>query len=77
LPLLPQMPVIIGENLDVKGGIVNGSQGIVKHMHYIQDPDGYRFATSAVVSIPDSSPDPFTLLPPHDCMVLPKTINIK
>ncbi|KAF8336599.1 uncharacterized protein EI90DRAFT_2912163, partial [Cantharellus anzutake] len=77
LPLLPQMPVLVCENFDVSGGIVNGSEGIVQSVRYTVDEDGVRTATSCIVNIENSCPEPFTDLTPHQCVILPKSINIK
>ncbi|KAF8317826.1 uncharacterized protein EI90DRAFT_2846099, partial [Cantharellus anzutake] len=77
LPLLPDMPVMICDNLDVQGGIINGSHSILRHVQYMEDEEGLRYATSAVVSIPDSSPDTFADLPPHDCVILQKPSAMK
>ncbi|KAF8327969.1 uncharacterized protein EI90DRAFT_2838501, partial [Cantharellus anzutake] len=77
LPLLLNMPVMVCENFDVSNGIVNGSDGVVESVCYITDDMGRRSATSCVVTIPDSSDVPFTNLPPHQSVILPKSIPIK
>ncbi|KAF8321873.1 uncharacterized protein EI90DRAFT_2866553, partial [Cantharellus anzutake] len=77
LSLVGGMPVIVGENFDVEGGIVNGSQGRLKHVRYKCEDGEHRIATSAIVSIADSAPQPFANLPAHDCVILPKSVAIK
>ncbi|KAF8328582.1 uncharacterized protein EI90DRAFT_2883210, partial [Cantharellus anzutake] len=77
LPLLPQMPVLVCENFDVAGSIVNGSEGTVQSVCYTMNDNGQHMATSCVVRIEDSCADPFTDLPPHDCVILPKKVTMK
>ncbi|KAF8313519.1 uncharacterized protein EI90DRAFT_2949750 [Cantharellus anzutake] len=77
LPLVSDMPVMVGENFNVKGRIVNGSEGHLKHIRYENDKAHHALARSAVVTIPDSAPLAFLDLPPHDCVILPKPISIK
>jgi len=75
LPMVHGMPVIIGENYDVNGGIVNGSEGILKSVRYMVDKEGRRHATSAVVTVTKSSGQQLPNLPPYDVVVLQETIS--
>ncbi|KAF9516214.1 hypothetical protein BS47DRAFT_1281352, partial [Hydnum rufescens UP504] len=76
LPLVTGMPVIIGENYDVNGGIVNGSEGILKSVHYEIGENGQRHATSCIVTVPNSSGDLLPYLAPYDIAVLEETHSI-
>jgi hypothetical protein len=53
LPLVLGMPVVVTENFDVQGGVVNGSTGTLRHIRYRSDDDGKRYLTSCVVELPD------------------------
>ena len=75
LPLVHGMPVMIGENYDVSGGIVNGSEGILKSVRFTIDNDGKRHATSCVVTVTKSSGLPLPHLEPFDVVVLEESIN--
>lgn len=75
LPLLPGMPVIIGHNYDVHGGIVNGSEGILKSVRYRIDEEGRRRATSCIVTVASASDDPLPHLPSCDVVVLEEDIR--
>lgn len=73
LAMVHGMPVIISENFDVSGGIVNGSEGILKSVRYKLDDRGRRIATSAIVTVTKSSGDTLPGLPPYDVVVLPQS----
>lgn len=49
------MPVLVSQNFDVEGGVVNGSRGTVKAIRYILDSRGRRTLTSVIVDIPNST----------------------
>ncbi|KAJ3915074.1 hypothetical protein F5877DRAFT_9102, partial [Lentinula edodes] len=72
IPLVIGMPVIITQNFDVHGGIVNGSQGILKSIRYKIDDQGRRHAISCVITVANS--DVKELLPymenKHDVVAL-------
>ncbi|THU91931.1 hypothetical protein K435DRAFT_614211, partial [Dendrothele bispora CBS 962.96] len=48
IPLVIGMPVVVTNNFDVGGGIVNGTYGTLKSIRYTWDGT-YRHATSCVV----------------------------
>ncbi len=50
LPLVEGMPVVFTHNYDVSGGVVNGTEGILKSVSYEVGDDGKRYATSCVVT---------------------------
>lgn len=76
LPLVEGMPVIIGENYDINGGIVNGSNGFLKSVQFQEDDDGTCFATSAIVLVPDCSDDHLPHLDCHEVAILAETVDI-
>ncbi|KAH9852990.1 hypothetical protein C2E23DRAFT_687625, partial [Lenzites betulinus] len=55
LPLVLGMPVIVCQNFDVSGGIVNGSIGTLTKIRYkVDNITGQRILTSCVVKLPDN-----------------------
>lgn len=77
IPLAIGMPVLISQNFNVKGGIVNGSQGTVSHICYCIDDDGRCHLTSVIVHIEDSSDIRLGNLPSHDLPILTNSTDIK
>ena len=73
LGLVEGMKVIVGLNYDVGSGVVNGSEGILKKVFYTLSPNGERYASSAVVHIPDSGDGSMPHLQPHEKVVFCKT----
>lgn len=55
LPLVLGMPVLITQNFDVEGGIVNGTYGVVKRIRYTADANGKRTLISCVVKVTESN----------------------
>ncbi|TDL13844.1 hypothetical protein BD410DRAFT_697194, partial [Rickenella mellea] len=76
IPLVLGMPVVICQNFDVEGGVVNGSRGILKKIRYRVNSDGNRQAISCVVHVPDTSNEPMPNLPEHDVVVLADTTDM-
>ncbi|KAI0335957.1 hypothetical protein GY45DRAFT_1232398, partial [Cubamyces sp. BRFM 1775] len=55
LPLVLGMPVIVSQNFDVNGGVVNGSIGILHSVRYTVDgASGKRHLRSCVVRLKDT-----------------------
>ncbi|KAH9848181.1 hypothetical protein C2E23DRAFT_710491, partial [Lenzites betulinus] len=55
IPLVLGMPVIITQNYDVGGGIVNGSIGTLDTIRYAEDElTGKRYLKSCVVRLDDA-----------------------
>ena len=77
LPLVLGMPVVITENFDVAGGVVNGSKGILRKARYRVGGDGKRYLTSCIVELPDLTGDPLPNLPPAFVAVLPNETEMK
>lgn len=61
IPLCIGMPVLVSQNYDVEGGIVNGSCGVVKNIWFWVDDPGSRYLKSCVLEIPGVT----TLCMPH------------
>ena len=76
LPLVPGMRVIVTQNFDVDGGIVNGSIGILKQIRYVLRDDGKRCLTSCIVYIPDATAPQLPGLPPKHFPILPDTQDV-
>lgn len=70
LPLVLGMPVLVAQNFDVEGGIVNGSRGTVKKICYYIDGKGDRHLRSCVVHIPNSSSEAMPNLSANDLPIL-------
>lgn len=66
LPLVIGMPVILTHNYDVPGGVVNGTEGVLKAVRYKVDERGRRFATLCVVSVPNSTGEHLQFLDEKD-----------
>ena len=77
LPLVLGMPVVITENFDVMGGIVNGSKGTLRKVRYRVGDDEKRYLTSCIVELPDLTTDPLPNLPPRFAAVLPDEVEMK
>lgn len=52
IPLVLGMPVVIGQNFDVVGGVVNGSVGTLQKILFSEDDKGEQHLTSCVIEIP-------------------------
>ena len=76
LPLVLGMPVLVSQNFDVEGGIVNGSYGIVKRIRYTVDENGIRKLTSCVVEVKDSNENTMPYLQAHEVPILKDSIDI-
>ncbi|THU87490.1 hypothetical protein K435DRAFT_623865, partial [Dendrothele bispora CBS 962.96] len=59
IPLVIGMPVVITNNFDVSGGIVNGTYGVLKKIRYTCDGQR-RHATSCTVEVPSRIGQPMT-----------------
>jgi len=77
IPLVLGMPVLVSQNFDVEGGIINGSYGTVQHIQYHLDENGHCHLLSVILHIPDSSEESLENLPPHDLPILEDTKTIK
>lgn len=77
LSLAIGMRVIVCQNFDVPGGVVNGTVGILKKIRYWVDDEGHRHATSCVIHAEDTSPTPLPGLPPHHVVALAEKVKIR
>ncbi|PCH37358.1 hypothetical protein WOLCODRAFT_83835, partial [Wolfiporia cocos MD-104 SS10] len=74
IPLVPGMRVLVSQNFDVHGGVVNGSVGILKSIRYTLDQNNRRHLKSCIVSIPDATADTMPHLEPGDHVILEDTV---
>jgi hypothetical protein len=70
------MPVMITQNFDVEGGIVNGTTGTLKKIRYYMDNQNRRHATSCVVESNSVSGDALPNLSNHEAAVLEDTSDM-
>lgn len=63
VPLVLGMRVMVAQNFDVNGGIVNGSIGTLKGIRYSLNRFGQRVLESCIVHLPDSTALPINGLP--------------
>lgn len=77
LPLVLGMPVVVTENFDVAGGVVNGSAGVLRHVRYNNGDDGKRYLTSCIVELPDFTGDDLPHLPPKHVPILPNDTEMR
>ncbi|RDB20445.1 hypothetical protein Hypma_012444 [Hypsizygus marmoreus] len=77
IPLVIGMPVIVAQNFDVEGGIVNGSRGTLSRIRFRINESNERTLVSVIVNIPDSSDEAMPHLQSHDLPVLPDAVDIK
>ncbi len=75
LPLIPGMPVVVTQNYDVSGGVVNGMQGILKSVKYETGLDGTRYATSCVITSPSVDCSPLPYLDENEVVALRETTS--
>ena len=71
------MKVVVSQNFDVHGGVVNGSVGTLKSIRYSQDSEGRRHLLSCIVHIPDADDKPLVGLPPRHLPVLQDKAEFK
>ena len=77
LPIALGMPVIINQNFDVGGGLVNGSFGYLRDYRFQTDEDGVRTLTSCIVEIPDLTCEPLPHLPPRHVAIVSDTVEMR
>ncbi|KAJ7162719.1 hypothetical protein C8R43DRAFT_819557, partial [Mycena crocata] len=76
LPLVIGMPVIVTQNFDVPGGVVNGCVGKLVSVRYELGEDGKRYALSCVVHAPDTTHGIMPDLPDYHVVSLRDTTTI-
>ena len=75
LPLVLGMPVMITANIDLQGGIVNGTIGTVRAIDFSTLPNGERVLNHCIVHIPSARAAPMTGL--GEFAILPDTVSIR
>lgn len=76
MPLVIGMPVMICQNYDVEGGVVNGCIGKLKKIHYYTDASGKRHATSCVIESPAITCERLPNLQDKQAVVLQDTVDL-
>src|SRR5690606_38239284 len=71
------MPVLVSQNFDVQGGVVNGSYGTVKSIRYKTIGAGFRILTACVVTIDESVCDAMEGLEVNDLPILCDSVRIE
>ena len=77
LPLVLGMPVLVSQNFDVEGGVVNGSRGTLQTIRYRVDEQGFRHLTSCVVKIENSTDSAMPHLEPHLLPILEDVVEVR
>ncbi|KAJ7779032.1 hypothetical protein B0H16DRAFT_1300384, partial [Mycena metata] len=77
IPLVIGMPVMISQNFDVEGGVVNGCTGTLISVRFRPGPDGRRYPLSCVIEAPNTTPGIIPDLPVHHVVSLKDTVQIK
>lgn len=76
IPLALGMKVIICQNFDVPGGIVNGTIGVLRRIRYHLDSAGDRHLTSCVVHLPELATGSLPHLVDREVAVLPDDTDL-
>ncbi|KAI9059616.1 hypothetical protein FKP32DRAFT_1532601, partial [Trametes sanguinea] len=75
MPLVLGMPVIVSQNFDVHGGIVNGSMGVLTKIRYrVDETTGRRLLTSCVIRLSNSTALPMCDLDDNEFPILEDTV---
>ncbi|KAF9031624.1 hypothetical protein BJ165DRAFT_1310814, partial [Panaeolus papilionaceus] len=76
IPLVIGMPVMIAQNYDVEGGVVNGCTGTLKKIRYTTDANGQCYAVSCIIESPNISCSTLSGLSANQAPVLQETIDL-
>jgi len=77
IPLVIGMPVMICQNFDVEGGVVNGCIGTLEKIRYRVDHDGRRHAISCEINAPSTTVPNMPNLPPQHVVALEDTVDMR
>ncbi|KAI1781882.1 hypothetical protein LXA43DRAFT_841504, partial [Ganoderma leucocontextum] len=77
IPLVLGMPVIVMQNHDVNGGVVNGSIGTLTKIRYTIDDQQRRKLLSCIVHLPHTSDNRMHDLQPGQYPIMEDTVDIK
>ncbi len=77
LPLVEGMPVIVSQNYDVNGGVVNGTIWVLRKVRTVQDrTSGEYLLKSCIISIKDVHCSAMTNLPEGDLPILQDVVDM-
>lgn len=76
LPLAKGMPVILTQNYDVEGGVINGCLGKLKYVRYTADENGRRRGRSCVIDCDTYTGDVLPHLTSHEIVALEDKVDI-
>lgn len=76
LPLVIGMPVMICQNFDVEGGIVNGCPGTLKRIRFCVDEQGQRHAISCEIEAPTTTCENLPNLAAQHVAALQDTVDM-
>ncbi|KAF8320644.1 hypothetical protein F5887DRAFT_826713, partial [Amanita rubescens] len=74
LPLAINMPVMVTTNIDLNGGVVNGSIGTVRKIYYHLLPNGDRVLDCCIIHIPSAHSAPMPGLASNEFPIMPDTV---
>ncbi|KJA28680.1 hypothetical protein HYPSUDRAFT_117612, partial [Hypholoma sublateritium FD-334 SS-4] len=77
LPLVIGMPIVILNDFDVEGGIVNGTRGYLTQIRYKMNEFNERVALSCVIKISNCSASKMHGLPPQQMPVIADTVSVQ
>ncbi|KAG2152920.1 hypothetical protein DEU56DRAFT_727195, partial [Suillus clintonianus] len=77
IPLVIGMPILVSQNFDVEGGIVNGSTGTLRKVRYSLNHEGQRILRSCIVEISHSTDETLPNLPPHHIPILEDSVELR
>ncbi|KAI1784627.1 P-loop containing nucleoside triphosphate hydrolase protein [Ganoderma leucocontextum] len=77
IPLALSMPIMVAQNFDVSGGIVNGSIGTLTSIRFATNNlSGHRKLISCTVRIPDCSAPQMSCLTDNEFPILEDTVDL-
>ncbi|KAF9779661.1 hypothetical protein BJ322DRAFT_992691, partial [Thelephora terrestris] len=76
IPLVLGMPVIVNQNFDIGGGLVNGSFGYLREFRSQEDADGTWSLKSCIVEVPDITCEPLPHLPPKHVAIISDAVEM-
>ena len=77
IPLVIGMPVMICQNFDVEGGVVNGCIGTLEKVRYRVDHEGRRHAISCEINAPSTTAPNMPNLPCQHVVALEDTVDMR
>jgi hypothetical protein len=77
IPLVIGMPILVSQNFDVEGRIVNGSTGILRKVRYSLNDENQRVLKSCIIEISQSSDEALPNLCPHEILIIEDSIELR